>query len=136
MSRTGVGCGTRCGTGSGRGRGTVIRDAYINRLNTTLHVACVLRFEDVEYHLDLRTDGDPVGGCVRDFQHWYNVGTWQMAQDLLGGRSSAGEGKNYPAHSDRGTRNGVYLGKFLKKKVRGAQDPDRTRSLWVSFGPV
>ncbi|MED6211973.1 hypothetical protein PIB30_078644 [Stylosanthes scabra] len=51
--------------------------------------------QDVAYHLSLHTDGDPISGCVRDFDQWYGVGTWQMAQDFLGGRPPPGEGKNY-----------------------------------------
>ncbi|MED6224997.1 hypothetical protein PIB30_089487 [Stylosanthes scabra] len=38
---------------------------------------------DVAYQLGLRTDGDPISGCVRDFDQSCGVGTWQMAQDFL-----------------------------------------------------
>ncbi|MED6123398.1 hypothetical protein PIB30_048821 [Stylosanthes scabra] len=34
---------------------------------------------DVAYRLGLRTDGDPISRCVRDFDQRYGVGTWQMA---------------------------------------------------------
>ncbi|MED6136084.1 hypothetical protein PIB30_052675, partial [Stylosanthes scabra] len=50
---------------------------------------------DMVYHLGLRMDGDPISGCVRDFDQWYGVGTWQMAQDFLGRRPPPGEWKNY-----------------------------------------
>ncbi|MED6211393.1 hypothetical protein PIB30_073280 [Stylosanthes scabra] len=43
-------------------------------------------FDDVAYHLGLRTDGDPVGDCVRDFQQWYGRPMWGMVEELLGVR--------------------------------------------------
>ncbi|MED6137069.1 hypothetical protein PIB30_061454 [Stylosanthes scabra] len=41
---------------------------------------------DVAYHLGLRTDGDPVGGCMRDFQEHYQQQPWDRVEQYLGAR--------------------------------------------------
>ncbi|XP_016199956.1 protein MAIN-LIKE 2-like [Arachis ipaensis] len=45
-----------------------------------------ITLEDVAYHTGLRTAGEPVGGCTRDFQRWHGHPTWEWAEDLLGAR--------------------------------------------------
>ncbi|MED6113832.1 hypothetical protein PIB30_074543 [Stylosanthes scabra] len=92
----------------GAGRGTVILDEDINKLNNTsmwrlethsfhlLWGECTIALQDVAYRPGLRIDGDPVSGCVRDFQQWYRRGTWHIVEDILGAKSPpVGEGKNY-----------------------------------------
>ncbi|MED6137739.1 hypothetical protein PIB30_067782, partial [Stylosanthes scabra] len=41
---------------------------------------------DVAYHLGLRTDGEPVGGCMREFQLHYQQDPWEMVDQYLGAR--------------------------------------------------
>ncbi|MED6147814.1 hypothetical protein PIB30_047279 [Stylosanthes scabra] len=55
----------------------------LSRLNRDYHIAGAL---DVAYHLGLRTDGDPVGGCMRDFQEHYQQQPWDMVEQYLGAR--------------------------------------------------
>ncbi|XP_057740615.1 serine/threonine-protein phosphatase 7 long form homolog [Arachis stenosperma] len=47
---------------------------------------CTITLQDVAYHLGLRTDGDPVGGCFRDFQAHYHTRAWEMVERLLGAK--------------------------------------------------
>ncbi|MED6135159.1 hypothetical protein PIB30_043592 [Stylosanthes scabra] len=47
---------------------------------------CTITLQDVAYHLGLRTDGDPVGGCIRDFQQHYQQQPWDMVEQYLGAR--------------------------------------------------
>ncbi|MED6164733.1 hypothetical protein PIB30_093038 [Stylosanthes scabra] len=56
---------------------------------------CTITLQDVDYHLGLRTNGDPINGCVRDFRVWYGTETWEMVQEYLGGRPPTRKGKNY-----------------------------------------
>ncbi|RYQ82471.1 hypothetical protein Ahy_B10g101057 [Arachis hypogaea] len=63
------------------------------RLEThTFHMPwgeCTITLQDVAYHLGLRADGNPVGGCFRDFQTWYHTGAWGLVERLLGSRPPA-----------------------------------------------
>ncbi|MED6146417.1 hypothetical protein PIB30_034331 [Stylosanthes scabra] len=47
---------------------------------------CTITLQDVAYHLGLRTDGEPVGGCMRDFQEHYQQQSWDMVEQYLGAR--------------------------------------------------
>ncbi|MED6137835.1 hypothetical protein PIB30_068783 [Stylosanthes scabra] len=38
---------------------------------------------DVAYHLGLHTDGEPVGGCMRDFQTHYQQQPWNLVEQYL-----------------------------------------------------
>ncbi|RYQ95961.1 hypothetical protein Ahy_B08g091366 [Arachis hypogaea] len=45
-----------------------------------------ITLQDVAYHLGLRSHGNPIGGCLRDFGRWYGTETWPMVEQLLGAR--------------------------------------------------
>ncbi|RYR53036.1 hypothetical protein Ahy_A06g027891 [Arachis hypogaea] len=52
----------------------------------TFHLSCgecTITLPDVAYHLGLRTHGEPVGGCLHDFQTWYQQLTWEYVDELL-----------------------------------------------------
>ncbi|MED6169717.1 hypothetical protein PIB30_023926 [Stylosanthes scabra] len=114
---------------AGQGEEQLERDADINRLDRTHHVAGALGFQDprtfaprgiiptmplsdclvpyiheagfggplqmcpfdydmpldVAYHLRLRTNGDPISRCVREFRAWYGTDMWEVAEEYLGG---------------------------------------------------
>ncbi|MED6154842.1 hypothetical protein PIB30_116350, partial [Stylosanthes scabra] len=47
---------------------------------------CTITLQDVAYHLGLRTDGDPVGGCLCDFGTHHEQQPWDMVEQFLGAR--------------------------------------------------
>ncbi|MED6161241.1 hypothetical protein PIB30_058872 [Stylosanthes scabra] len=100
--------------------------------------------QDVAYHLGLCTDGDSINGCVRDFQDWYGVGTWDMAHEYLGGRPPAGEGKSYAGVKLSWLRQRVqmtpgdgappyvlrqYARCYIMMMIGGALFPDKTNNI-------
>ncbi|RYQ93048.1 hypothetical protein Ahy_B09g099305 [Arachis hypogaea] len=42
-----------------------------------------ITLQDVVYHLGIRTDGEPVGECLCDFQTWHQRPTWEYVEELL-----------------------------------------------------
>ncbi|RYQ92111.1 hypothetical protein Ahy_B09g098247 [Arachis hypogaea] len=51
---------------------------------------CTITLQDVAYHLELRTGGKLVGGCLHDFQTWYQRPTWKYMEELLSARRPHG----------------------------------------------
>ncbi|MED6194593.1 hypothetical protein PIB30_029971 [Stylosanthes scabra] len=55
----------------------LLLSAFVERWRLETHTFCLLwgectiTLQDVAYHLGLRTDEEPVGGCMRDFQTHY-----------------------------------------------------------------
>ncbi|RYR75487.1 hypothetical protein Ahy_A01g000034 [Arachis hypogaea] len=62
----------------------------------------IITLQDVTYHLGLRANGEPVGGCFRDFYMWYDTGVWELVEKLLGARPP-------PIQQQRSTKEGVLL---------------------------
>ncbi|QHN79316.1 uncharacterized protein DS421_19g669020 [Arachis hypogaea] len=66
--------------------------AFVERWRPETHTfympwgECTITLQDVVYHLGLRADGDPVGGCFRDFQAHYHTEAWELVECLLGAR--------------------------------------------------
>ncbi|XP_020960033.1 protein MAIN-LIKE 1-like [Arachis ipaensis] len=47
---------------------------------------CNITLQDIAYHLGLHTHGEPMGGCLHDFQTWYQRLTWEYVEELLGAK--------------------------------------------------
>ncbi|QHO53030.1 uncharacterized protein DS421_2g44350 [Arachis hypogaea] len=47
---------------------------------------CTITMQDVAYHLGLCIYREPMGGCLHDFQTWYQHLTWEWVKELLGAR--------------------------------------------------
>ncbi|MED6206861.1 hypothetical protein PIB30_030632 [Stylosanthes scabra] len=76
------------------------------------HVAGIA---DVAYHFGLRTDGDPISGCVREFRVWYGTDTrrWPRniwadvprleGKELCGGEDDLAEAESADDSGERGS---------------------------------
>ncbi|XP_072052547.1 protein MAIN-LIKE 1-like [Arachis hypogaea] len=70
--------------------------AFVERWRLETHTfyqpwgECNITLQDIGYHLGLHTHGEPMGGCLHDFQTWYQRLTWEYVEELLGAKPPHG----------------------------------------------